>query len=163
MKTKQFTFLTLSLIALLNLNSCNESSPPPLSKDTIQIESVTLTAFDFNNPNNIYEGFMVGIYQEQGAETFWLHNPGALDCEEFLDASDLPHEMLCEIFLDSDDIDNNVKIMFIGIKENSGDLVTLGVTQLTPDQILSEDSKTFTFNGGSSTIPFTLVIKTNSF
>jgi hypothetical protein len=86
----------LIIMSVLSVFSC---SSPAIDNDEnegvniLTIESLELTAYDFDNPDNIYDQFGIVVRQNDN----YLHDLINLECWNDAESDfDLPLELLCE-------------------------------------------------------------------
>jgi hypothetical protein len=159
MKTNYFTIVSFALFLLLNLTSCNETTPPTVKKTKLHIDTIELTSFDFNHPNNNYDDLLLSIQQgvdENGNVPTIYNGFDNSDPVWYIQQEGLPYRLLYDEVI-SDDFENLVYIVISGY--DGANFTTLERFSFTPSK---EDKKTYTFNSSTSPVPFSLKVVTLS-
>jgi hypothetical protein len=154
----------LAIMSILSVFSC---SSPAIDNDEnegvniLTIESVELTAYDFDNPDNIYDQFGVVVRQDDN----YLHDPINLECWNDAESElDLSLELLCgspEIT----DFDKKISVALFGYNSALDEFDALGgfsvnspIDYFDPE---AED-KTINYNNTTSSVPFSLKVRFSS-
>jgi hypothetical protein len=159
MKTNYFTIVSFALFLLLNLTSCNETTPPTEKKTKIEFIAVELTSFDFNHPNNIYEELTVTIGQDQsGGVVLLYYNTNDFIPISWIIQDGMPYHLFYGDEIITNDLENTLIVSLRG-KLSDGTNETIERFFLNPSKDIA---KKYTLNSSStSPVPFSLEFMTS--
>jgi len=156
MKPKNKFLFALTILSMIVLNSCAESTPPPLNKTELYIDKVELTSFDFNHINNVYDELIIRVIQVSDGIGNVLYSEYE-EMSVLQNAYSLPYDYLNEAII-TNDLEGSIFIYVKGRKANF-DEDELGSFKVTPSK---DDEKVYSFNS-SSIVPLSLKITTTSY